>query len=120
MNPRKLALPLLVALACIGAGATVLPAAAATKQPAPRHQSKAKKLHVDSIRVGTKAGPLVLRVAADVNTEVGMTVNGKRVRTPFELAGPKAQVIELRSTDGLHAGWNKLRIRATRARISSP
>jgi hypothetical protein len=119
MNPRKLALPLLVALACIGAGATVLPAAAATKQPTPRHQSKAKKLHVDSIRVGTKAGPLVLRVAADVNTEVGMMVNGKRVRTPFELAGPKAQEIELRSTDGLHAGSNKLRIRATRAGVVS-
>jgi hypothetical protein len=119
MNPRKLALPLLVALACIGAGATVLPAAAATRQPAPRHQAKAKKLRVDSIRVGTKAGPLVLRVAADVNTEVGMTVNGKRVRTPFELAGPKAQVIELRSTDGLHAGSNKLQIRATRAGVVS-
>jgi len=119
MNPRKLALPLLVALACIGAGATVLPAAAATRQPSPRHQAKAKKLRVDSIRVGTKAGPLVLRVAADVNTEVGMTVNGKRVRTPFELSGPQAQVIELRSADGLHAGSNKLQIRATRAGVVS-
>ena len=119
MNPRKLALPLLVALACIGAGATVLPAAAATRQPAPRHRAKAKKLRVDSIRVGTKAGPLVLRVAADVQTEVGMTVNGKRVRTPFELAGSKAQVIELRSADGLHAGPNKLQIRATRAGVVS-
>jgi hypothetical protein len=114
MNARKLILPLLVAIACLGAGGAALPAVAAAK-PAP----KSKELRIDSVKVGTKDGPLVVRVAADVQTEVRMTVNGKRVRTPFELAGAKAQVVELRSTDGLRAGSNKLQIRATRAGVVS-
>jgi hypothetical protein len=122
MNLRKLTLPPLVALACLGAGFAAVPAGAATKQPTHRsHKSqvKPKKLRIDSIRFGTKAGPLVIRVAADVKTELRMTVNGKRVETPFELAGPKAQTIELRTADGLRAGPNKVWIRGIRAGVVS-
>jgi hypothetical protein len=119
MNSRKLTLPLLVALACIGAGATVLPATAATKSAPHKSQAKVGKLRIDVVRVATKAGPLTIRVAADARTEVRMTVNGKRVRTPFEFAGPKAQQVELRSVDGLRAGSNKLRITARRAGVVS-
>jgi hypothetical protein len=118
MNGGRLILPLLVALTCIGAGITVLPAGAATKTPHKSHH-RAKNLRVDSVKVATKAGPLVLRLAADVRTELRMTVNGKRVRTPFELAGPKAQQIELRAEDGLRPGSNKLQIRGTRAGVVS-
>jgi hypothetical protein len=118
MNARRLILPLLVALTCVSAGVTVLPAGAATKTPHKPHH-RVKNLRVDSVKVATKAGPLVLRVAADVRTELRMTVNGKRVRTPFEPAGPKAQKIELRAEDGLRPGANKLRIRGIRAGVVS-
>ena len=122
MNLRKLVLPLLVALACLGAGIAAMPAGGATKQPAHRsHKShvKPKKLRLDGVKLGTKAGPLVIRVAADVKTELRMKVNGKRVKTPFELAGPKAQTIELRTADGLRAGPNKVWIRGIRAGVVS-
>ena len=119
MNSRKLTLPLLVALACIGTGATVLPATAATKSAPHKSHAKVGKLRIDAVRVATQAGPLTIRVAADARTEVRMTVNGKRVSTPFEFAGPKAQQVELRSVDGLRAGSNKLRITARRAGVVS-
>jgi hypothetical protein len=122
MNLRKLLLPALVALACLGAGVAAMPAGGATKRPVhSSHKShvKPKTLRIDRVRLGTKAGPLVIRVAADVKTELRMKVNGKRVSTPFELAGPKAQTIELRTADGLRAGPNKVSIRGIRAGVVS-
>jgi hypothetical protein len=117
MNARKLALPLLVAIACLAAGLTVLPAAAATKGGSGPH-AKPRKLHVDSIRVGTAEGPLVVRVAADVHSEVSLRLDGKPVKTEFEFDGPKAQRIALLTADGLHPGANRLRIRSIRKGVT--
>jgi hypothetical protein len=115
INARKLVLPLFVALACVAAGTSVLPAGAATKEPSHHADPKGMTLRVDSIKVAGKAGPLVVRVAADGQSRVSITVNGRRVKTPFEFAGPRAQAIELRALgDGLRAGANKLRITSIR------
>lgn len=116
MNARKLLIPLLVALACVGVGIASA-SAAAGKSPKPAHKSK--KLRIDALTVGSKAGPLTVRVVAGVKSKVWMTVNGKRVRHSFEPAGPKAKQIELRSTDGLRPGPNKLRIEARLAGVDS-
>jgi hypothetical protein len=114
MNARKLLLPLLVALGCVALA--VLPAwgVAATH----KHRSgkrPAAPLRIESIKVGSKAGPLVLAVRANVHASVALKVNGKRVSHSFESIGENVQRIELRSTDGLRAGSNKLRLRSTRA-----
>jgi hypothetical protein len=100
MNARKLISPLVVALAL-----------AAT----PSLAGAAAPLRIESVAVGTKAGPLVLQVGAGVHADVALTVNGKKVDHPFEAVGPRSQRIELRSTDNLHAGPDKLRLRATGA-----
>lgn len=117
MNARKLAIPLLAALACIGAGLATMPAAAATKQPPEQGAAKVEQLRVKAVEVGTKAGPLTLRVAAGYSYEVGMTVNGRRVRHPFSQVGSRTQEIELRSADGLRAGANEVRIQAWRGGV---
>ena len=119
MNARKLILPVLVALACVGLGVASLPAAAAPKQGSEQRQGKPKALKIAALQAATKAGPLLVRVRAGIHSQVWMTVNGKPVRHPFEPAGPKAQQIELRSVDGLRAGQNQLRIRARRAGVVS-
>jgi hypothetical protein len=114
MNARKLFLPLLVALGCVALAA--LPAwgvAATHKHKSGNHP--AAPLRIESIKVGSKAGPLVLAVRANVHATVTLKVNGKRVRHSFESIGENVQRIELRSTDGLRAGSNKLRLRSTRA-----
>jgi hypothetical protein len=101
---------LLIALACVGVG--IASASAATgKTPKPVHHGS-KQLRIDALAVGTKEGPLTVRVAAGIESKVSMTVNGKRVRHSFEPAGPKAEQIELRATDGLRPGPDKLRIEA--------
>ncbi|HKZ13346.1 MAG TPA: hypothetical protein VJL81_05830 [Solirubrobacterales bacterium] len=112
MAARKLALPALIALACLGAGLFALPAAAGTKPASTQAGKGVAKLKVDAVEVGTKAGPLIVRVAAPYLYEISMTVNGKRVRHPFTRVGKRAQQIELRSSDGLRPGANKLRIQA--------
>lgn len=119
MNSRKLTLPLLVLLTCVATAVTVLPAAAAPQPSGHRSGAKVEKLRITSIKVGTKAGPLVVRVAANVHSRVSMTANGKRVTTPFEFTGPKAQTVELRAADNLRAGSNVLRIRAVHAGVVS-
>jgi hypothetical protein len=124
MNARKLALPLLVALACVGLALASLPAAAAPQQPSKSGGSKSsgakpKKLRIDGLDVATKAGPLTVRVAADVKSEVHMKVNGSRVATPFEAVGKRVQEVELRAADGLRPGANKLRIEALNAGVKS-
>jgi hypothetical protein len=118
MNARKLILPVLVALACVGFGLASLPAAAAP-QGSKAKQAKPKALKIAALEVGTKAGPLTLRVRAGIQSQVWLTVNGKPVRHPFETAGPKVQQIELRAVDGLRAGQNQLRLRARRAGVVS-
>jgi hypothetical protein len=110
MNARKLLVPLLIALAPVGVGISSA-SAAAGQSPKPVH-GRLKQLRIDALAVGTKTGPLTVRVAAGIESKVSMTVNGKPVRHSFEPAGPKAKQIELRSTDGLRAGRNKLRIEA--------
>lgn len=108
MKALKLTLAAVVALVCVALAG--LPAWAAesggSKGPG--------RLQVDSIKVGTKAGPLAVQVRAGVFARVSIWVNGRRVRHPFEQAGRRAQAIELRSADGLRAGPNRLRIRAER------
>ena len=119
MNVRKLILPVLLALACVGFGLASLPAAAAPQQGSKQAKSKPKALKIAALEVGTKAGPLTVRVRAGIKSQVWLSVNGKPVRHSFEPAGPHAQQIELRSVDGLRAGRNQLRIRARRAGVVS-
>jgi hypothetical protein len=114
---RKLLLPLIVALACVGAGLSSLPASAASSKSSKHAAAKPKPLRIDSLAVGTKAGPLAVRVAAGIHSQVGMTVNGHRVKHPFEATSKESQQIELSSTDSLRAGPNKLRIRARHAGV---
>lgn len=104
MKTRKLALALILALGCVWLAG--LPAWAAGKG--------GRQLEVEALRVATKAGPLTVRVRAAVSAHVTIRVNGKRARHPFQFAGKHAQRIELRATDGLRPGVNRLRIRAVR------
>lgn len=108
MNLRKLFLAAVVSLGCVALAG--LPAWASDAARPKSHP----KLKVDSIRVGTKAGPLALRVRAGLHARVSLRVNGQRVRHPFELVGKRAQAIELRAADGLSPGANRLRISARR------
>jgi hypothetical protein len=120
MTLRKLALPLLVALATVALA--LVPAWGAA---APKHQGHATAakpappLKITSVAVGTKAGPLVLKVKANVHAQVELKVNGQKVHHPFESTSAKIQQIELRSTDGLRPGTNKLKLRSTRAGVVS-
>lgn len=106
MNSRTLLLSLLVA---VGAALGGLAAAASDAAPAKDRAG----LRIDSIRVGSKAGPAVVRVRAGAHAKLKMWVNGRRVRHGFEFAGRRAHAIELRVADGLRAGANRLRISAT-------
>ena len=119
MNSRKLALPLLVALACVALAVVPTWGAAAPKHQGSNDTKAAAPLRVTSIAVGTKAGPLVVTVRANVHAQVELTVNGQQVHHPFESTGEMVQRIELRSSDGLRAGANKLKLRATRAGVVS-
>ena len=103
MNPRKLSL--VTALLCLAAllGAGAGPAAA---------KGKPQRLPIDSISVGSKRGPLTIRVRASVHAEVTIWVGSHRVDQQFELAGRKAQSISLLAGNGLHAGPNRIRLRA--------
>lgn len=103
MNHRKLSLlALLLCLAALlGAGA----GSAAAK-------GKPRQLRIDSVAVGSKLGPLTIRVRAGVHAEVSIWIDGHRVDRGFELAGRHAQSISLLAEDGLHAGKNRIRLRA--------
>jgi hypothetical protein len=105
MNVRKLFLALVVAVGCVALAG--LPAWAADSARPSNKQS----LRIASIQVGSKAGPLVVRVRANVHTELSIWANGRRVKHPFELATRRAQLIELRASDGLRPGANRLRVR---------
>ncbi len=110
MNPSNLKkLSLAVVVALVSVAAACLPALAAEKK-----QDGPEPLRIESVKVATKAGPLSLRVGATVHSHVDLWVNGRRVRHPFQQDGKRSQSIELRAGDGLRAGANKLRLRATR------
>jgi hypothetical protein len=120
MNSRKLALPLLVALASVALALVPAWGAAAPHHQGSKGGGKASTpLQIAAVAVGTKAGPLTLTVRANVHAQVELTVNGHRVHHPFESTSVDTQRIELRSTDGLRAGANKLKLRATRAGVVS-
>lgn len=72
----------------------------------------AQKLRINSIAVGSKKGPLTVRVHAGVHAAVTIWIDGRRARQPFEFAGRHVQSVSLRSTDGLHQGVDRIRIRA--------
>ncbi|MBS1676008.1 MAG: hypothetical protein JST08_01360 [Actinobacteria bacterium] len=118
MNSRKLVLPLLVAVACVA-----LASIPAWGSAAPKHKASGKAatkpLRIASVAVGTKAGPLTLKVRANVHAQVELKVNGQKVRHPFQSTSEALQQIELRTTDGLRAGPNRLRLRAVRAGVVS-
>lgn len=118
MNSRKLALPLLVALACVALAAIPAWGSAAPKQGT-TGKPASKPLRITSVAVAGKAGPLTLKVRANVHAEVELKVNGHKVTHPFESISETVQQIELRSADGLHAGANKLRLRSVRAGVVS-
>jgi hypothetical protein len=118
MNSRKLALPLLVALACVALAAIPAWGSAAPKQKHPG-KSATTPLRITAVAVGTKAGPLTLKVRANVHAQVELKVNGHKVRHPFQSTSETTQQIELRSSDGLRAGPNKLRLRSVRAGVVS-
>jgi hypothetical protein len=118
MNSRKLALPLLVALACVALAAIPAWGSAAPKQGGSGNAATTP-LRITSVAVAGKAGPLTLKVRANVQAQVELKVNGHKVAHPFESTSETSQQIELRSTDGLHAGVNKLRLRSVRAGVVS-
>src|SRR6478752_5082073 len=103
MNLRKLSLA--AALLCLAA-----PLAAGAGSAAA--SGKPQRLPIDSIAVGSKRGPLTIRVRASVHAEVAIWVGGHRVNQQFEFAGRKAQSISLLAGNGLHAGKNRIRLRA--------
>jgi len=110
MNPSNLKkLSVAVVVALLSVAAACLPALAADKKtggPGP--------LRIESVQVATKAGPLSLRVRATVHSHLELWANGRRVRHPFQQEGKRSQEIDLRAGDGLRAGPNRLRLRATR------
>lgn len=118
MNSRKLALPLLVALACVALASIPAWGSAAPKHKGPG-EAAAPPLRITSVAVGTKAGPLTLKVRANVHAQVGLKVNGRKVRHPFQSTSESVQRIELRATDGLRPGPNKLRLRSVHAGVVS-
>lgn len=75
-------------------------------------KGKPHELRIDSLVVGSKQGPLTVRVRAGLHAKVTIWVGKRKVRHPFEFAGRQAQAISLRSGDGLHPGKNRIRIRA--------
>jgi hypothetical protein len=103
MNPKKLFLLTVLALAC----AALLAGPAAAAKPGGSH-----KLRIESIAVGSKTGPLTIRVRAGVHANLTIWVRGHRVDHPFEFAGPQTQSIALRAADRLHPGADRIRIRA--------
>lgn len=110
MNPSNLKkLTLAVVVALLSVAAASLPALAAQKK-----KDGPEPLRIESVQVASKAGPLSLRIRATVHSHAEIWVNGERVRHPFEQAGKRSQVIALRAGDGLHAGANRLRLKATR------
>lgn len=114
MNARKLLLAVLVTLGCVAFAA--LPAWAGSAA----NRKSGSDLKIESIRVGSKAGPLAIKVEAAVTARLGLRVNGQVVRHGFQFAGKGSQAIELRAADGLRPGANELRIRAMRGgRIST-
>jgi hypothetical protein len=111
MNARRLLPALVVGCACIGLSGASAPASDAARS------SGSATLKVESLRVGTKASPLTLRVRAGIAADVTLWVNGRRVKQPFEMVGKRSQQIELRATDGLRTGANKLRMRTVRGGV---
>lgn len=103
MHPPKHSPALLAALTCL-----VLAGLLSWAGPA----AAAKRLGVESVRVGTKAGPLKIEVRAGLFANVRIWANGHRVRQHFQFSGRHTQAIELRAVDGLRAGVNRLRIRS--------
>jgi hypothetical protein len=107
MNPWKL-----VPVVAVLASACLAPAGASAGSAEDGKRKAPAQLEIDSLRVGTREGPLAVRVRAGTFAKVAVWVNGRRVRHPFEYAGRHAQAIELRTADGLRAGLNRLRIQA--------
>jgi hypothetical protein len=114
MKPRKLLLALLVGAGCVALAG--IPAGASGQT---RHSRGHAKIRISSIQVGSKAGPLVLRVRGKGEAKLKLAVDGHRVPAAFEFDGRHTQVAELRA-DILRPGANKLlitgpgRARATR------
>jgi hypothetical protein len=103
----------LVAAATVAAGCVALalavPAAWAGAGDGPR-----RTLVVDSVRVGTKVGPVAVRIASRPAAKVWISVNGKRVGRDFGFAGHRAREIVLHRGDGIVPGANRLLIRSRR------
>src|SRR3954469_22704983 len=107
MSPKKPTLPAALTFAATLACLVLL------ALPSAGHaKGKPHALRIDSLVVGSKQGPLTVRVRAGLHAKVTIWVAKRRVRHPFEFAGRQAQAISLRSGDGLHPGKDRIRIRA--------
>ena len=89
MNARRLILPLLVALTCVGAGITVLPAGAATKTPAHKSHHRVKNLRV-------------------VDASVFPKIQGFFIVSSIYMISEKASDVILRDQRGPKTEWPKL------------
>ncbi len=79
---------------------------------APASASASEHLSIGPLRVGTKSAPLVIAASAGGDAVLHLSVNGHRVRDPFEFAGGHLQLAHLSASDGLVPGSNRLRVRA--------
>jgi hypothetical protein len=101
MKLRNLLLALFVAAGCVA-----LASAPVGAKPKQKGKSSAKP-RIESIEVGSKVGPLVLRVRGKGETKLKLSIDGRRLPGAFEFDGRHTQVAEPRA-DVLRPGANKL------------
>ncbi len=104
--------PLAGAAACLALAGLVAPATAgAAAKPKPKPATQA--LHVQSVRVGGAAAPVVVRLRLPRTATLRASVNGRAAYGAFHREGAHERVGLLTAHDGLGQGSNRLRLRAT-------
>ena len=105
MKLRKLFPAMLVGAGCVAIAGIPAGASGRTKHAKSHHA----RIQVESIQVGSKVGPLVVRVRGKSKAKLKLTIDGHRLPGAFEFDGRHTQVAEPRA-DVLRPGANKLRI----------
>ena len=104
MKLRTILLALLASLGCVALAG--LPAAAGAHA---RPSKPGRKLRITSVKVGSRVGPLIVRVHSTGTKRFQLRVNGRRVPDAFYFSGAHTQVTEPRA-DALRPGTDKLQI----------
>lgn len=104
-------LPVRIALAALALVALATAWLPASGQAAERHTESA--LRIVSVKQGTKAAPVRIRVRTPHTAHLRVWVNGRPADNAFRRGAPGFRIGELTVNDGLRHGVNRIRLRVT-------